>query len=69
MTERAAEPTDPLLPMPEKNPAALRVAVSRLDPDALAKFEQQWDEAMRQVRDEYTLTPLRASILTEAVAA
>ncbi|MFQ6197005.1 DUF6247 family protein [Streptomyces sp. NPDC000405] len=62
MTERAAKPTGPLLPMPEKNPAPLRVAVGRLDPGALAKFDQQWDEVMRQARDEYTLTPPRAFV-------
>ncbi|MXM68930.1 hypothetical protein GR925_37430 [Streptomyces sp. HUCO-GS316] len=62
MTEQAAEPTGPRIPMPEKNPAALRVAVGRLDPGALAQFDQQWDEAMRQARDEYTLTPPRAFV-------
>ncbi|XIE78546.1 DUF6247 family protein [Streptomyces sp. SBR177] len=62
MTERAAEPVGPLLPMPEKTPAALRVAVGRLDPGALGRFDQQWDEAMRQARDEYTLTPPRAFV-------
>jgi hypothetical protein len=48
--------------MPEKTPAALRVAVGRLDPTVLARFDQQWDEAMRQARDEYTLTPPRAFV-------
>lgn len=62
MTERAAEPTGPLIPMPEKNPAALRVAVGRLDPGTLAQFDQQWDEVMRQARDEYDLTPPRAFV-------
>ncbi|GAA1907331.1 hypothetical protein GCM10009716_16590 [Streptomyces sodiiphilus] len=62
MTELAAESADPLIPMPEKTPAALRVAVGRLDPAVLAVFDQQWDEAMRQARDEYTFTPPRAFV-------
>ncbi|MFC7220761.1 DUF6247 family protein [Streptomyces polyrhachis] len=62
MTERAAEPTGPVIPLPEKTPAALRIAVGRLDPDALATFDQQWHEAMCQARDEYTLTPPRAFV-------
>ncbi|MFI1941496.1 DUF6247 family protein [Streptomyces purpureus] len=48
--------------MPEKTPAALRVAVARLDSGVLHAFDQQWDEAMRQARDEYTLTPPRAFV-------
>ncbi|TFE50006.1 hypothetical protein E3E14_14730 [Streptomyces sp. ICN441] len=62
MTERAAEPTGPRIAMPEKTPAALRVTVGRLDPSVLATFDQQWDEAMRQARDEYILTPSRAFV-------
>jgi len=52
---------DPLIPMPEKTPAALRVAVTRLDPtNALPQFDQHWDEATREARDTFTLTPCRA---------
>lgn len=62
MPERTAEPVGPLIAMPEKTPAALRVAVARLDPVALRRFDQHWDEAARQARDEYTLTPPRAFV-------
>ncbi|GBP99254.1 hypothetical protein SSP531S_06490 [Streptomyces spongiicola] len=62
MTGRAPKPTGPRIPMPEKTPAALRVAVGRLDPSVLATFDRQWDEAMRQARDEYTLAPPRAFV-------
>ncbi|UCM86602.1 DUF6247 family protein [Streptomyces marincola] len=62
MTERAAEPSGPLIPMPEKTPAALRVAVGRLAPGTLTTFDQHWDEAMRQARDAYTRTPPRAFV-------
>ncbi len=52
---------DPLIPMPDKTPAALRVAVTRLDPaGALPQFDRHWEEATREARDTFTLTPCRA---------
>ena len=52
---------DPLIPMPDKTPAALRVAVTRLDPaNALPQFDKHWEEATREARDSFTLTPCRA---------
>ena len=62
MTAQPVEPhANPLIPMPEKTPAALRVAVTRLDPqDALPQFDRHWAEATREARDTYTLTPCRA---------
>lgn len=52
---------DPLIPVPEKSPAALRVAVSRLDPvNALPRFDRHWEEVTREARDTFTLTPCRA---------
>lgn len=62
MTTAPSDPAGPIIPMPEKSPAALRIAVAQLDPSAIAAFDQQWDEAIRQARDEYTLTPLRAFV-------
>ncbi|MFB7516339.1 DUF6247 family protein [Streptomyces sp. NPDC056144] len=49
----------PLVPMPEKTPAALRVAVARLDSAALPRFDAHWTEAMAQARDEFSLLPGR----------
>ncbi|MGC9542536.1 DUF6247 family protein [Streptomyces sp. UG1] len=47
--------------MPEKTPAALRIAVARLDPaNALPRFDQHWEDATREARDLFTLTPCRA---------
>jgi hypothetical protein len=63
MTVLPADPQadEPLLPMPDKNPAALRVAVTRLDPaNALPQFDKHWEEATRETRDSFTLTPCRA---------
>ena len=52
---------DPLIPVPEKTPAALRVAVTRLDPaNGLPQFDKHWGEATREARDTFTLTPCRA---------
>ncbi|WP_369380395.1 DUF6247 family protein [Streptomyces sp. cg36] len=47
------------IPMPDKTPAALRVAVARLAPEALPKFDTHWATAIGQARDEYSLTPAR----------
>jgi hypothetical protein len=59
MTTAADTPTGPLIPMPDKSPAALRISVARLDPDALPTFDAHWGEAMAQARDEYSLLPGR----------
>ncbi|HET9898628.1 MAG TPA: DUF2637 domain-containing protein [Streptosporangiaceae bacterium] len=47
----------PAMPMPEREPAALRAAVARLDPAALPKFEADWTTAIARTRDEYSLLP------------
>jgi hypothetical protein len=49
----------PAIPLPERNPAALRAAVARLDPAALARFESDWTAATARTRDEYSLLPAR----------
>lgn len=49
----------PAVLLPEREPAALRVAVARLDPLALAKFEADWTAATARARDEYSLLPAR----------
>ena len=49
----------PMVPMPEREPAALRAAVAHLDPSALPKFEADWTAATARARDEYSLFPAR----------
>ncbi|MFJ9381953.1 DUF6247 family protein [Streptomyces sp. NPDC101455] len=59
MTTLTDIPAGPLIPMPDRNPAALRVAVARLSPEALPRFDTHWAEAMNQARDEFSLLPGR----------
>jgi Family of unknown function (DUF6247) len=47
----------PVAPLPEPEPAAIRGAVARLDPAALARFEADWTAATARARDEYSLLP------------
>ncbi len=49
----------PVVPLPERDPAALRAAVAKLDVAALAKFESDWTAATARARDEYSLMPAR----------
>ena len=44
----------PVVPLPEREPAAIRAAVARLDPAALAKFEAEWETTTARARDEYS---------------
>lgn len=59
MSHTLVEGQQPLMPLPERDPAALRVAVARLDPAALGKFEADWTAATARARDEYSLLPTR----------
>jgi hypothetical protein len=54
-----ADGKQPVVPLPERDPAALRAAVARLDVAALAKFESDWTAATARARDEYSLMPAR----------
>src|SRR6204780_1117024 len=49
----------PVIPLPDRSPVALRAAVARLDPAALARFEADWTAATARARDEYSLLPAR----------
>jgi Family of unknown function (DUF6247) len=49
----------PVVPLPDREPAALRAAVARLDPAALERFEADWAAATTRARDEYSLLPAR----------
>lgn len=53
------EGQEPVVPLPEREPAALRAAVARLDPAALPRFEADWTAATARARDEYSLLPAR----------
>src|SRR5215472_2152534 len=59
MSHVLAEGQQPVVPLPEREPAALRAAVARLNPAALAKFEADWTAATAPARDEYSLLPAR----------
>jgi Family of unknown function (DUF6247) len=49
----------PVVPLPAREPVAIRAAVARLDPAALARFEADWTAATARARDEYSLLPVR----------
>ena len=49
----------PVLPQPERTPVAIRAAVARLDPAALARFEEDWVATMTRAREEYSVLPVR----------
>jgi hypothetical protein len=49
----------PVVPLPEREPAAIRAAVAHLDPTALARSEADWTAATARARDEYSLLPAR----------
>jgi hypothetical protein len=49
----------PVVPLPEREPGAIRAAVARLDLAALARFEADWTAATARARDEYSLLPTR----------
>ncbi|MGH3274299.1 MAG: DUF6247 family protein, partial [Streptosporangiaceae bacterium] len=59
MTATGEDGQQPVAPLPERDPAALRAAVAKLDTAALAKFESGWTAATARARDEYSLMPAR----------
>ena len=59
MTAAREDGQQPIVPLPERDPAALRAAVAKLDTAALAKSESDWTAATAQARDEYRLMPAR----------
>jgi hypothetical protein len=59
MSQLPVERQQPVVPLPEREPAAIRAAVAHLDPGALAKFESDWTAATARARDEYSLLPAR----------
>lgn len=63
MSHPRVEGQQPFVPLPEREPAAIRAAVARLDPAALARFEADWTAATARARDEYR--PLLARYFVE----
>ena len=59
MSHPLVEGQQPTVPLPEREPAALRAAVARLDPAALERFEADWTAATARARDEYSMLPAR----------
>lgn len=59
MSHPLVEGQQPVVLLPAREPAALRAAVARLDPAALARFEADWTAATARARDEYSLLPAR----------
>ncbi len=59
MSQSVVEGRQPAVPLPAREPAALRATVARLDPAALARFEADWTAATARARDEYSLLPAR----------
>lgn len=50
---------EPVVPLPERDPAAIRAAVAQINVAALTKFEADWTAATARARDEYSLLPAR----------
>jgi hypothetical protein len=50
---------EPVIPMPERTPVAIRAAVARLDVAALTRFEVEWMAATALARDEYSVMPVQ----------
>src|ERR1700678_3389728 len=59
MSQLPVSGVQPVVPLADREPAAIRAAVARLDPAALARFEADWTAATARARDEYSLLPAR----------
>ncbi|MEU2827304.1 DUF6247 family protein [Streptomyces lavendulae] len=57
MPAHAAESSSLVPPMPERNPKALRAAISRHTPQLLPDFDEHWKRA---IADAYDIGPLPA---------
>lgn len=59
MTGMLGDGQHPVIPLPARDPAALRAAVAKIDVASLTKFESDWTAATARARDEYSLLPTR----------
>jgi hypothetical protein len=60
-------PYDPLIPMPELTPDALRAAVARIAPSKIPALTQHLFEATSNAQQTQSLAPLRAFVHSWAV--
>ncbi|MFD9633930.1 hypothetical protein [Streptomyces violascens] len=58
MSAQHTETGGPLIPRPERSPAALRVALAQVAPHRLAEMEQQKDEAIALAAHTDSLGPI-----------
>ncbi|MEU3374921.1 hypothetical protein ACFYM2_00355 [Streptomyces sp. NPDC006711] len=58
MSAQHTEPGGPLVPRPERSPAALRVALAQVAPHRLAEMELQKDEAIALAARTASLGPI-----------
>ena len=59
VSDLLAEGQQPVVPLAEREPTAIRAAVARLDPAALATFEADWFSPEDAIYDEVNATPIR----------
>jgi hypothetical protein len=59
MSHLLVEGQQALVPLPVREPSALRAAVAHLDARPWARFEADWTAATERARDEYSLLPAR----------
>lgn len=67
MSAQADGPIEPLIPMPELTPDALRAAVARIAPSRIPALTQHLFEATTNVQQTQSLSPLRAFVHSWAV--
>ncbi|WP_455360721.1 DUF6247 family protein [Streptomyces sp. SYSU K21746] len=67
MTAEHIDPSVPIIGRPDRNPAALRVALAQVAPHRLAEMEQQKDDAIALAARTGTLGPILQFLETWAV--
>ncbi|MER5517236.1 DUF6247 family protein [Streptomyces sp. NPDC002763] len=67
MSAQTDGPIEPLIPMPELTPDALRAAVARITPSRVPALTQHLFEATTNAQQTQSLAPLRAFVHSWAV--
>lgn len=67
MTAEHSDPSEPIIPRPERTPAALRVALAQVAPHRLAEMEREKDEALALAARTEALGPIKGFLETWAV--
>ncbi|MGW3654227.1 DUF6247 family protein [Streptomyces sp. NPDC005151] len=68
MTAQHIDPAGPLIPRPQRTPAALRIALAQLAPHRLGEMEQQKDAAIALAAETGSLGPIMQFLESWAVA-